>query len=271
MSVRLRFREARWAIAVAAPTEKDGRTHSNIHLTGDLVPALNGELTLRKAADQTLTFQVNRRDGKPADVTRAPGQVTLGAELVPASGASVPIASGLSKDRIAAPQKVDLSKVPLGAAVLRLTLNVTTASARDSDGKQQPGTALSPQQVDIPVTVAPPPGYPTVPGTVDLGTLEGAGVLTGTLRVAGEAYPGAVRPAGAGAGRRLFPLHPLFAAVFRARLRLRAGGADSVPGKIRHASQKRSHGPPAFRTVAGAAWIVADSPARRLPHDRQDY
>ncbi len=177
-----------WALAfVAQSDDATGQTRSNIHITGDLFPQWPdaGKAALRSgAAGASLTFRVVNTAGTAVDTAGLPGQAALSAELVTAAK-TIPIAKDLSKTALSRPQKVDLSGVPPGAATLRLTLRVTTASARDSDGVTVPGTALSPQTVEVPVMIDPPVGYPTIGSRIDFGTLEGGGSRTASLTVTG--------------------------------------------------------------------------------------
>ncbi|MCD2116718.1 MULTISPECIES: hypothetical protein [Rhodococcus] len=67
---------------------------------------------------------------------------------------------------------------------------MTTADATDESGSViAPGTDLTPQYVDVPLNLAPPIGYPTVPGRIDFGQVEGAGTFPGELVIQG---PGCV-------------------------------------------------------------------------------
>mgnify|MGYP003606075453 CR=1 FL=1 len=181
-----------WALVFVDPAgDGSAKTRSSIHIAGDLLPAWPDAktTTLRNKEMATLKFAVVGGDGKPVDATTLLGQASFSAVLVDTAGAEHPVANALAKDQISTPQTIDLSNVPPGAATLRLNLEVTTADATDVTGAAVPGTTLSPQRVDLPVTIAPPAGYPSVGEVIDFGHREGAGTLNGELNVTG---PGCV-------------------------------------------------------------------------------
>ena len=181
-----------WALVFVDPTgDGSARTRSSIHIAGDLMPAWPDAATtvMRSTQTATLNFAVVGGDKRPVDSTTLLGQASLSAILVDAAGAEHPIANALPKDQISVPQSVDLSNVPPGGATLHLSLDVTTADSTDATGAPVPGTKLSPQQVDIPVTIAAPPGYPTVAGIIDFGHHDTAGTFSAELKATG---PGCV-------------------------------------------------------------------------------
>ena len=187
-----------WALVFIAPdTESAARTRSQIHIRGDLAPTWLGpkNTALRSGDTVEMTFGLRNGTGEQIEPADIPGTARLTTELVPAEAHrqdgsdSVTIAREVPKREIADAQRLDLGSVAPGRATLRMTLAVTTASARDHDGTLVPGTALSPSTVELPVTIDPPVGYPKVGGTVDFGTFEGNGTATATLTVTG---PGCV-------------------------------------------------------------------------------
>ncbi|GAB08673.1 hypothetical protein GOARA_015_00110 [Gordonia araii NBRC 100433] len=182
-----------WALVFVSPEQSvSAQTQSNIRVYGDLSPAWpdRDKVKLRSGASSTeMTFAVTNKKGETVAVDKLPGTVSFDAELVTKGGETVPIASGVEKDKVTQPRTVDLSGVAPGAATLRLKLSVTTASARDSKGKRVAGTPLVPMEVDLPVTINPPAGYPQLASRVDFGTITGSGEATATLAVTG---PGCV-------------------------------------------------------------------------------
>lgn len=181
-----------WALVYVDPTgDAKATTRSSIHIAGDLFPAAPdaAKTILRSGEKPTVSFAIVDGARKPVDPTTLLGRATFSAVLVDAKGADHPIASDLTNNQVAIPQVVDLSAVPPGSAILRLTLGITTADAHEANGVVVPGTKLTPQRVDLPVNVAPPAGYPTVDGRIDFGKLEGAGALSASLKVKG---PGCV-------------------------------------------------------------------------------
>lgn len=199
LSVRMTGRDAVgwrgvWALVYLAPDgDSAAKTRSSIHITGDLLPAWPGKAATKLRSGDTsveMTFGVTHTDGTTVDAASLPGTVALSAQLVTAAGKTIPItAADLGKNQITDPQTLRLSGVAPGNATLRMTLKVTTAPARESTGALVPGTVLAPQNVDVPVTVAAPVGYPQLGSAVDFGTLEGAGTRTGSLAITG---PGCV-------------------------------------------------------------------------------
>ncbi|GAB07335.1 hypothetical protein M2359_000526 [Gordonia amarae] len=181
-----------WALVFLAPdSEAAAKTRSQIHIRGDLSATWLGEKNTALHSGDTVDMKFGLRNGagKQIDPTDIPGTASLTTELVPASGRAITIGRDIPKARIARSRPLDLGSVAPGRATLRMTLSVTTASARDHEGVLVQGTALSPSTVELPVTVDPPVGYPKVDGKLDFGTFEGEGTATATLKVTG---PGCV-------------------------------------------------------------------------------
>lgn len=181
-----------WALVFLADSDEAARTRSSIHITGDLRPVWTGQntTTLHSGdADTPMSFAIANTAGNPVDAAALPGTASLTTTLVTASGREIPIAANVPKDKITAPQRLNLDGVPPGRATLRMSLAVTTAPARDSTGRTVPGTELAPSTVDLPVVVDPPVGYPTVASRVDFGTITGSGSSSAGLQVTG---PGCV-------------------------------------------------------------------------------
>ncbi|MGW6694917.1 vWA domain-containing protein [Rhodococcus sp. NPDC054953] len=181
-----------WAVAFVDPdgSRPDARSKSNVHITGGLFPAWlgsSGAVVRSGDTESDLHFGVVDADRSEIDPTTLQGTASLSASLTDSAGVTRQLADGVPKDRIGESRKLDLTDVPPGPATLRLTLDVTTAAARSPEGTViAPGTTLAPQSVDIPLTVAPPNGYPTVAPRIDFGTVEGAGPFAGELLVEGK-------------------------------------------------------------------------------------
>lgn len=177
-----------WALVFVDPAGTNtAQTRSSIHITGDLVPAWPeaASTALHSGTpDVPITFTVQDSQGEAFDPAGLLGQASLTAVLVDVTGAEHPVAD-LPKEQIAAPQVLNLTDVPPGAATLQLGLNITTADAVQSDGTVVPGTVLEPQRVDLPLTIDPPIGYPAVGEMIDFGELEGSGTLAGQLSITG--------------------------------------------------------------------------------------
>ncbi len=184
-----------WALVFVDPDGSDpgARSKSNIHISGNLFPALLGQdVTAIHAGEVTSAVQLgivdsDREEIDPSDLL---GTASLSVSLTDAAGVDHTLASQVSKDAMAAPIELDLTDVAPGAATLRLVLEVTTADATNASGAViAPGTELTPQYVDVPLALAPPIGFPTVPSSLDLGAVEGSGTFPSDMQIGG---PGCV-------------------------------------------------------------------------------
>ncbi|GAB19899.1 hypothetical protein GOEFS_096_00760 [Gordonia effusa NBRC 100432] len=199
VSVRMTNRDAAgwrgvWALVYIAPDgDAAAKTRSSIHITGDLLPAWPAQNTTKLHSGDTsvdMTFAVKQTNGTTIDAADIPGKAALSAQLVTAAGKTISITtSDLDKAHITDKQTFSLAGVAPGNATLRMTLKVTTAPARESNGTLVPGTVLSPQNVDLPVTIAAPVGYPQLSSSIDFGTVEAAGSKTAAVKITG---PGCV-------------------------------------------------------------------------------
>ncbi|WP_247596008.1 MULTISPECIES: hypothetical protein [unclassified Rhodococcus (in: high G+C Gram-positive bacteria)] len=183
-----------WALAFVDPTgdAAGARSKSNIHISGNLFPEWKGQRTSAIHSgelDVPVDLGIVDSARNEVDPTALLGTATLSATLIESDGQQTVVGASIPKDQISEPLRLDLTDVAPGQATVRLTLDVTTADATTSSGDIEPGTALAPQSVDIPLAVAPPIGFPALPRTVDFGTLEGAGTFSADLPVTG---PGCV-------------------------------------------------------------------------------
>jgi len=183
-----------WALAFVDPsaTTQNGVSRSNIHISGDLLPAwTNQGDTILHSGDRVpgVVLGVVDTDRAAVDPTTILGDLALTAVLTGRDGTATELAAGLDKSRLGAPVELDLTDVPPGAATLSLTLDVTTAAATGPDSSVVPGTKLAPQRVDLPVQVASPLNYPEVAPAISFGIVEGETERTEQLEVTG---PGCV-------------------------------------------------------------------------------
>lgn len=176
----------------------DAVSRTNIHIDGDIFPAWLNQAEWAPPDGRVLHtgevvagVELGLVDGEEDVIDPASllGTIAYTATVLPRGGAQSVVLDGASAPELAAPVGLDLRDVAPGAATLRLDLQVTTASATDSDGRQVPGTTLSPQRVDVPLTLAPPVDFPTVASRLDFGTVEGAVDVSAPLTVTG---PGCV-------------------------------------------------------------------------------
>lgn len=187
-----------WALRFVDPrATTSGRTSTtSIHISTDIAPAWENKPATIAAGSRLTDVRLGlARAGQRVEPQSLRGTVEIGARLLPATGAAVPVAQRLGKADLADPVTLDLSSVAPGQATFQLTLGITTApTTRPRTGEPVPGTRLADQQVDIPLTIGSPAGFPTV-ADVDFGTADGSTELTGVLAVTG---PGCVWvPAGA--------------------------------------------------------------------------
>ncbi|MGC5162979.1 vWA domain-containing protein [Rhodococcus sp. DT1] len=184
-----------WALVFVDEDGSDpaARSKSNIHISGNLFPAwLGQDVTAIHSGEVTSAVQLGIVDSDRVEIDPSDllGSAYLSVSLTDSALVDHELASGIPKSAIAAPVELDFTTVAPGEATLRLVLEVTTADATNSwGGTIAPGTDLAPQYVDVPITVAPPIGYPTLPNRIDLGTIEGAGTFPGEISIGG---PGCV-------------------------------------------------------------------------------
>lgn len=188
-----------WAVVFVDPKSKTpkAKSRTSIHIAGDIFPALinKDKITLR-SGDQTKDLRLGLVDGDQltVDPDKLLGKVALDAS-VRSGGKTIDLGQNLPASRMAKPFAVDLRKIQPGHATLQLRLAVTTAGTTDANGKKVPGTKLAPQQANIPLTIAPPLGYPQLGQVADFGSVEGPADATATVKITG---PGCVwLPSGA--------------------------------------------------------------------------
>ena len=184
--------QGQWALVFQNPSgDANVRTKSSLHISGDLYPAWmqSDETTLHQGEVVPVTFSVIDGKENPVDPAGLLGTADLSVTLVDTDGEEHPVANTLAKDQISMPQQLDLRNIPVGRATLHMVLSVTTAPAVGPNGAAVPGTALSPQTVDLPIVINAPVGYPAVSASVDFGELEGVGMRTTELQIKG---PGCV-------------------------------------------------------------------------------
>lgn len=183
-----------WALAFVDPTgdARVGRSESNIHIAGNLFPAWVGQkhdIVHSGEVTKDVTLGVVDAERVPVEPNKLLGDVRLSASVIGPDGRETVVADGMTKEQLGTPVDLDLTSVPPGQSTMRMTLAVTTASAKGPGGEQVPGTALAPSVVDMPLNIAAPVGFPVVGQSLDFGTVEGAGTFTAGLPVTG---PGCV-------------------------------------------------------------------------------
>ena len=194
LSIALRAADAKlwtgqWQVAFVSPTASSERSWTRIEVTGDLRPVWDDAAArqqLRQGGTVPLRVGVERETGVRIATKDVLGSLDLAVDLVTADGSERSLGR-IGKQELGRGIPLEADALPLGQATLRLTLQVTTAGI---NGKNPiPGTQLAPVVREYPVTVLPPPSFPTVPAALDFGVLDGTADATATLTVAG---PGCV-------------------------------------------------------------------------------
>ena len=180
-------------------------SRSNIRISGDIAP------TWTSPDDQPLHvgevvpgFRLGLANtaGVVIDPSTLLGTVAASVAVLASDGTATPVSTDLTAADLANDIALDLTDAAPGDAVLRLQLQITTASATSADGTVTPGTALAPQRVDLPITLLAPVDFPGVSGRLSFGTSEGPADLRAQLRVTG---PGCVWIADAAPSLQAFP------------------------------------------------------------------
>lgn len=172
-----------WALAFIDNRHAAGtaQSKSSITIYGNLVPTWTEQSrrTLHSQEHTQLQLGIADRDGKAVDPAGIEGSAELSVSIIERSGTEHRLAVGLGKEAIGQPVAVDLGGIAPGAATLRLSLAITTAPSGN-----EPGTALTPEPLDVPVTIATPEGFPEI-GKLEFKTLSGAGEFTAVLPISG--------------------------------------------------------------------------------------
>lgn len=181
-----------WTVTFVDPKSASGGKHArtSIYVAGDLRPRwIRQDSDLfRSGESYPLTFDMVRHDGAVVDPATILGSAVLDVSLVDDAGESTALGP-LDAATMANGLTLDTGQLDPGPQTLRLRLAVTTAAAKTPSGATIPGTELTPQVVDLPFTIEPPLGYPTVGESVQFGHAEGPPSLGANLAVTG---PGCV-------------------------------------------------------------------------------
>ncbi len=190
-----------WALVYVDTTGQhaDAISKTNIHITTDIFPAVTIDDAKPWRAGQVtkgVVFGLVDGKNKPIDPSSIAGDATLSASVAVDGSAPVQVLKDVPKTAIATPVDVDLTSLKPGAATVKMSLTIKTAAPLDPEGKPvldaagKPieGTVLSPQNKDIPITLAPKLGLPVPGDTIKFGDVEGT-KATAKLEVTG---PGCV-------------------------------------------------------------------------------
>lgn len=167
----------------------DTTTSSNIHITPDLRPVWKGldkaELHRGETVDP-VEFSLTNGKGDTVDPQSLAGSIRYKVTSTDAEGAQSTLFETDDKKAISKPTSWDLSKTAIGDGTVELSAELTTAGTKDKDDKKVKGTKLAPVVVTQKISILPPLSYPTVPGTVDFGDVEGPVDLSTTLTLEGK-------------------------------------------------------------------------------------
>lgn len=191
LSITLRAAAAKlwtgqWQLAFVSPSASSERSRTRIEVIGDLRPVLDdaeARQQIRQGTPVPLGVSVERETGARIATKDVLGSLDLMVDLVTGDGNERPLGR-IGKEGLGREIPLDADALPLGPAMLRMTLQVATAGT--TMGKRAiPGTPLAPVVREYPVNILPPPSFPTVPGPLDFGVLDGAAEATATLPVTG--------------------------------------------------------------------------------------
>ena len=178
-----------WQLTYLDPSARSAgtRSHSVLHITTDLFPSwpAHDKVTLHSgAAAVPVSFGLADSAQRPRSPKDLLGTLVFSAVLIADNGAQTWVGPNLDKTSLLSPVPMNLSTVKPGNYRMHVTLALTTAGIGTV-----PGTALTPQTADIPVSVGLPPHYPQVFGQLNFGTVTGTGTGKAELSVTG---PGCV-------------------------------------------------------------------------------
>lgn len=167
----------------------DTETSSNIHITPDVRPVWKGldkaELHRGETIDP-VEFSLTNGDGEEVDPKSLAGTIKYTVTSTDAKGSQETLLETDDKKAIGKPTSWDLSKTAIGDGTVELSAELTTAGTKDKDGKKVKGTKLAPVVVTQKISILPPLSYPTVPGSVDFGDVEGPVDLSAQLPLDGK-------------------------------------------------------------------------------------
>lgn len=180
-----------WQFAFVTSDEAlaDTTTSSNIHITPDLKPewaALEETEMRRGEALDKVQFSLTNKAGDNVDPTDLAGKLKYKVISTDAEGNQQTVLDTDDKKAISKAVTWDLGDTAVGEGTVELSAEVTTANTNDKDGKKVKGTKLAPVVVTNAISVLPPVSYPTIPGSVDFGEVEGPVDLSATLPIEGE-------------------------------------------------------------------------------------
>lgn len=176
-----------WGIVFVAEEQSEELAKSSITLKGDISPTLvnREELDLRVGEDPVdLRLGAVDRNGERIDPETLSPETTLSVKLI-SGGETTDLASGLAKADIEQPVQLDLDGINPGIAELVLTLDVTTQSWQQGT-ETIPGTRLEPRHASIPLTIAPPADFPSIPDRISFGHTEKEDPVTVKVPLDGE-------------------------------------------------------------------------------------
>ncbi|KAB1644321.1 VWA domain-containing protein [Pseudoclavibacter sp. CFCC 14310] len=180
-----------WSLAFIDPNgaSPDGTSRTNIHIAGDLRPALASpeKPVFTKGADgPELTVQIRDGKGGVVDPNSIKGDVDFSLTLIDHTGKSHELSHTADKSQIGAPITANTGDLQVGTGTLQGSLTITTAATQRADGTPVAGTKLAPSTFENTVDLRMPANYPTVSSHLDFGSATGPVDLQSGLEVSGN-------------------------------------------------------------------------------------
>ncbi len=177
-----------WGLVFVAATDTDELAQSSVKLFGDVQPVWTNrkDVTVRTDA-KPVDVQLGLVNGKGETIDPATlsDESRFDVSLIGSDGETRQLVKDKPVTTIAEPIALDPGSMAAGGAQLWITLNVTTQSW-SGQGKTVEGTKLEPIRVMVPLSVAPPEDFPTIPAKVSFGETEQADPVTVTVPLEGE-------------------------------------------------------------------------------------
>ncbi|MFY9262415.1 MAG: hypothetical protein GX483_01065 [Actinomycetaceae bacterium] len=114
------------------------------------------------------------------------GEISVDAKIIDATGQEFEIFVDADAQTLSNPVSIDLTNAAPGVAVVVTNTTITTAGAERADGTPVPGTELFPRASRKEFTLAPSAVFPTLPGTLSFGTLDGVTQASATMPIEGS-------------------------------------------------------------------------------------
>lgn len=170
-------------------TSAGKKFHANLHLHSfvqlDVSSITGANFHKGETYEGLEVFAFDSKSGEKIDLQDLKGRARIDIVLKDAQGTEHRIVEG-SSESIKDLLTLDTSEIAIGKAQIRASIQLTTASIKQGDGKEIPGTLLAPNATVVDVVVNPPLSFPSVVADVDFGLLDGTNSATADLQMKGE-------------------------------------------------------------------------------------